>query len=406
MGVTTATPSRGLRIAIATLGRFHVLDLARELDALGHDVRFYSYVPRRRACKFGLPAHCHVALLPWLAPLVALGKLMRRMGLGASANTLLHLFADRLVAWKLKPCDVFIGMSGIYLKAPEAARRKYAARIIVERGSVHIDEQKAILSKIRATHADVGRISASDQRRERAAYALADRIVIPSMHVEDSFLRHGIERTRLYRNPYGVDLSMFKCDQGTTVDPKLILFAGTWCYRKGVDTLVAAMATLAPEGFQLYHVGPLEDAPLPKAEWFHHVGKVDQSELAAWYGRARCMVLPSREEGLALVQVQALACGCPVVGSSMSGAADLATMIPDGSLVQVVPVDDSRALADAIRQSPLSRAGAGTFDELATTLSWSSYARRYGNLLESMVRPTADAAGTHPGKAGDDAASS
>ena len=34
--------TKPLRIAIATGGRFHVLDLARELDALGHEVRFYS----------------------------------------------------------------------------------------------------------------------------------------------------------------------------------------------------------------------------------------------------------------------------------------------------------------------------------------------------------------------------
>ena len=39
--------TRRLRIAIATAGRFHVLDLARELNALGYAVDFYSYVPNR-----------------------------------------------------------------------------------------------------------------------------------------------------------------------------------------------------------------------------------------------------------------------------------------------------------------------------------------------------------------------
>jgi hypothetical protein len=44
-----------LRVAIATAGRFHVLDLARELNALGYAVDFYSYVPKTRALRFGLP---------------------------------------------------------------------------------------------------------------------------------------------------------------------------------------------------------------------------------------------------------------------------------------------------------------------------------------------------------------
>ena len=58
-----------MKIAIASMGRFHVLDLTHELDALGEDVRFYSYVPQRRARRFGLPAHCHRGLLPLVAPL-------------------------------------------------------------------------------------------------------------------------------------------------------------------------------------------------------------------------------------------------------------------------------------------------------------------------------------------------
>src|SRR5207253_1404096 len=53
-----------LKIAIATAGRLYVLDLARELHTLGHNVKFYSYVPRARAWRFDLPDECHVLLLP------------------------------------------------------------------------------------------------------------------------------------------------------------------------------------------------------------------------------------------------------------------------------------------------------------------------------------------------------
>ena len=81
-----------LRIGIASSGRFHLLDLARELDALGMDVRFYSYVSRKRAAKFGLPERCHVALLPFLFPLVALERLFPRF---------IPRTIERLMSWAL-----------------------------------------------------------------------------------------------------------------------------------------------------------------------------------------------------------------------------------------------------------------------------------------------------------------
>ena len=70
--VPTNSVNAKLRIGVASSGRFHLLDLARELDVLGSDVCFYSYVPRKRAKTFGLPGRCHVALLPFLFPLVSL----------------------------------------------------------------------------------------------------------------------------------------------------------------------------------------------------------------------------------------------------------------------------------------------------------------------------------------------
>ena len=60
-----------LRIAVAAKGRFHLLDVARELSALGHDVKFYSLVPKARSTQFGLPKECHVSLLPLMAPIAA-----------------------------------------------------------------------------------------------------------------------------------------------------------------------------------------------------------------------------------------------------------------------------------------------------------------------------------------------
>src|SRR5215469_391458 len=129
--------NRRLKVAIATAGRFHVLDLARELHAIGHEVRFYSYVPRARARKFGLPNECHVSLLPLTLPAVAWQRLLPRM-IPRARERLLYALLNHAVMLRLEPCDVMICMSGIYLEAAHYARRRYGAKIWLDRGSQHI----------------------------------------------------------------------------------------------------------------------------------------------------------------------------------------------------------------------------------------------------------------------------
>src|SRR5688500_6686824 len=111
-----------MKVAIASIGRFHVLDLARELDKLGLETMFYSYVAKRRAERFNLPARCHRGLLGLVAPLVAwqtyAGRVLPDLQERAMANAL-----DTAVTARLEPCDVFICMSGMYLEAARYARR-------------------------------------------------------------------------------------------------------------------------------------------------------------------------------------------------------------------------------------------------------------------------------------------
>lgn len=63
-----------MKINILSPGRFHVCDLARELARNGHDVKFYSFVPTKRAVKFGLPKECSASLFWPMSPFLALSK--------------------------------------------------------------------------------------------------------------------------------------------------------------------------------------------------------------------------------------------------------------------------------------------------------------------------------------------
>ena len=131
-----------IKINIFSPGRFHVCDLARELDKNGFDVKFYSFVSTKRAEKFGLPRRCSFSLLIPMAPFLALERvLFKRSGW---AKRLSISVQDWLSSVVMRKCDICIAMSGNYILTPKKAK-KQGALVIIERGSKHIVEQKAIL---------------------------------------------------------------------------------------------------------------------------------------------------------------------------------------------------------------------------------------------------------------------
>jgi glycosyltransferase involved in cell wall biosynthesis len=367
--------SKPLRIAIATSGRFHVLDLARELDALGHEVRFYSYVPKTRALQFGLPARCHVSLLPIMSPLVAWERFLPDVRPETRAR-LICFALNRAVVTRLDPCDVFIGMSGLILEAARHAKNKFGARVYVERGSRHILSQTRILEQSGGQAPSRFAID-----RELASYALADRIAVASGQVVDSFLEEAPSLApKLFKNPYGVDLQQFPQRKSVPPGPPTVLFVGGWTHRKGADVLSAALEQL-PDA-RLIHVGGRGDVRFPVSERFIHYDSVPQWRLTEFYARAHVFALASREEGLALVQLQALASGLPLVCTDRTGGADLRLTPALAARIRVVPSGDSNLLAKAISSTLADNLSPLAEPDLRL-LSWRGYGQRYADELDS-----------------------
>ena len=76
------------------------------------------------------------------------------------------------------------------------------------------------------------------------------------------------------------------------------------------------------------------------------VGHVDNTSLAAYYAAADAFLLPSLLEAAPTVALEALACGTPVISSDNPGGLELRARF--GRDVEVVPTEDSDALADAV----------------------------------------------------------
>lgn len=364
-----------MRINIAASHRFHLLDLARELAALGHDVRFYSYVPRRRCVAYGLPKSCAHSFT-WLAlPFLALGKLL------GDPYWLLFIrnwLIDHYVARFMRPCDVFIGQGGVYLEAYKAAKNRFHAFTIDDWGSKHIIENLKAFGEL-------DMYPSCFLKRDLEGYAISDVIAIPAKHVKEGFVKQGIPDSKLFVNPYGVSLSQFHPTE-LQGDYDLILVGG-WRKRKGCHLLVELCQRYH---YKLLHVGALVDLPFPKEGNFTHVDAVDQRRLVDYYAKAKVFVLPSLSEGLAMVQAQAIVCGLPVVCSANSGGSDLGIFISHPENIIVMADYSIETLHHCVEEAlTIAQKQSGVRDyagDVASKLSWVAYGKRYSHFLGQKLK--------------------
>lgn len=389
---TSSGGGRRLRIAIVTSGRFHVVDLTRELLALGHDVTLYSALPPWRTNALGIP----VSHSRWLGPVAAAAVLGARRAMHSPrlqelAARALGEAVDLSAAAALGPCDVVIGMSGMCLRTLRRAHARFGAVTIVERSSQHIVAQQAILAALdpSGTRPELA-VPRWTIARELEEYARADRISVPAWHVVRSFVAHGVPEDRLLRNPFGTDITRFRPTPPPPDGTRRIVMAGAWSLQKGADVLIEAWRRLDRERpVELVHCGAVVDVPVPREPRFVAAGFVSQAELWRRYGEANVFALASRQEGMAVVQIQALASGLPLVCTTRTGGEDLRAFLPDPDVISVVPPDDAEALAaalcDALDRPPRLIDGArDVLGDARDALSWRGYAERWDAHLQAL----------------------
>ena len=159
---------------------------------------------------------------------------------------------------------------------------------------------------------------------------------------------------------------------------------GGWSYRKGCDLIVDS---LKDSNLQFLHVGGIVDMKFPSFPNFTHVNPVDQCKLSEYYHKAKIAILPSREEGLAMVQAQAIACNLPLVGSPDSGAEDLLKMVEYPEYIIIIQEFTSSSLLKAIHYSLKKQMEMGNLfiaGSAISNLTWEAYGNRYTEFLNKL----------------------
>jgi starch synthase len=346
-----------MQIVQAVFGVFHHFELAHQLHRRGYLRRIYSTWPWARLRREGIPRE-----LVGTFPVLHTAEYLLGRSRAASPAVLARLASwntrsfDRWTHHHLPLCDAFIAISGAGLLTGQRVQQR-GGKFLCDRGSTHQRFQEAIVLE---EHRRWGLPDPFPKphiaQREEQIYALADAITVPSTVAKRSFVAMGVPEQKVHILPYGVRLERFRPAVDPIAAPPAdsfqVLFAGNVSLRKGVPYLLEAFARLRHPRKHLTFVGSVQPeirsllARLPN-DHVTFTGPVPQALLAQRMSASHVLVLPSIEEGLALVQAQAMACGCPVLATPATGCEDLFTDAIEGF---IVPERDPSALAARLQQ--------------------------------------------------------
>lgn len=202
--------------------------------------------------------------------------------------------------------------------------------------------------------------------------------------------------------PNPIDLSSFRCDQSLglqwrkmleiPLDVPLLLVAGRFHHKKGLDLLPSILQQLSDESWHILLIGDDDDGTKPqlkraidqlclsnRVHWYDYL---PSNELIGPFNAADWLLLPSHHENFGNVVTEALACGCGALISDTVGVSDL---IKDCPGVRVLP-RDQRTWTKVLQQTlPLKRPGILSENFIHHIFSSELIASQAINLYDSLL---------------------
>jgi glycosyltransferase involved in cell wall biosynthesis len=225
-------------------------------------------------------------------------------------------------------------------------------------------------------------------RRKDEELRTADTILACSDFVQQTLVEGGVPANKIQVVQYGAPDTVKtrpvkKLNPGR---PLQVLFVGTVCQRKGIGYLLKAMQRLQRPDVTLTLLGGMLGDPAsyrPYARWFHHEPFRPYHEGLLLMQQADVLVLPTLFEGHAMVVLEAMMCGLPVITTINSGTAHL---IKNGQEGFIIPIRSIEALAEKLDWMADHRADVLAMGQAARlraeSCTWENYYRTVTAILD------------------------
>ena len=319
-----------MKILIGLVGRFHSVELCKGFISLSLKPKIITTIPR-----FIMKKHLDNKYFISIGILGLINHFRFIFGkrIGSLINIYVHKIFSTLLIKEINTYDLLITWCGSSLELYKfiTLKKNLKKKItILECGSTHILHKIKVLKRIYRQNNFKFIVNKDFIKRELEEYKLAKYVVVPSNYAKKTFKNFGINENKIFVNPYGVDKKVFYIDNFYTQQEKKIkiLFCGNASLRKGFHLLIDASKYFSNMNIQLIHIGTIEREIRSymckkNINSFIFLGPKKQRELFKFYNQVDALILPSLEEGLALVQLQSLACGTPIISSYQAGVDDI-----------------------------------------------------------------------------------
>jgi glycosyltransferase involved in cell wall biosynthesis len=261
--------------------------------------------------------------------------------------------------------------------------------------------------------AQVPLIAATRLSVEKACLETAERIVATSPQEKEHMRSHVSSLGAIDIIPCGTDIQRFgaisrqeaRQQLGVAPDTKLILYVGRFDPRKGIETLVRAMAQSSLRGkaaLKLILAGgsrPGQSDGIERerieslvqelgiTEITEFPGRLGDESLPVYYAAADISVVPSHYEPFGLVAIEAMASGTPVIASDVGGLQF--TVLPEVTGLLVPPKDDKgfAVAIDRILNNPdwQQQLGQAARKRVETKFSWDGVAGQLSDLYIKLL---------------------
>jgi glycosyltransferase involved in cell wall biosynthesis len=239
--------------------------------------------------------------------------------------------------------------------------------------------------------------------RKDEELALASHVVVPSEFVRQTLSKGGRFDAKVSVVNYGAPAAPGSRSLRSTEGKLRVLFAGAMSQRKGISYLFAAAGQVEAE-IELTLIGSrarecrILDAALQSHRW---LGTLPHSEVLAEMQRHDVFVLPTLFEGFALVILEAMSRGLPVITTPNSGAEGIITDGEDGF---IVPVRSAEAIAEKLELLAGDRDRLAAMSEAAQKKaafhSWARYRRQLVSEVELVMGASPAQGPLAPSRAG------